>query len=135
MPASLWAASMMKPRSAATARPMWARCRAVLSPLSARPEAATLCCCWTRWISWATTSGATPRQHCLKSWTASRTAPSGIIFSKFPLTFPTCFSSPPQIRPRPFRGLFWTVWRSLSLPVIQTRKSCRSPNGFYSQRK
>ena len=65
------------------------------------------CSCSTRSISSAQTTGATRPPHCSKRLTASRTAPSAIIFWRFRSTSPRSCSSqrptPPTPSPRPAR--------------------------------
>ncbi len=77
-PACRWAASAMRRKSAASAAPTSARCRAASSRACAGPRATTPSSCWTRWTSWATTSGAIRRRRCWRCSTRSRTSSSAI---------------------------------------------------------
>ena len=74
--ARAWAACTTRPRSAATAAPISAPCRATSSSPSARPARATRCSCSTRWTSSAPASTATRRRRCSRFWIPSRTRPS-----------------------------------------------------------
>ena len=77
-----WAACGMKPRSAATAAPTSAPCRARCCRAWRRWARAIRCSCWTRSTSWAWTSAVTLPARCWKCWTPSRTTPSATTTSR-----------------------------------------------------
>ena len=90
------AACTTRPRSAATAAPTSARCRAASCRACARPARATPCSCSTRSTSLGAASTATRRRRCSRCSTRSRTRPSATTTWTCRSTCAACCSSPPR---------------------------------------
>ena len=80
----------------------------IMTAMTQAGQLQSRCCCWTRSTKWAPTTGAIPARLCWRCWTRSRTAPTGTIIWRSPLTCPTCCLSPPPTPldtvPRPAAG-------------------------------
>ena len=81
-----WAACATRPRSAAIAAPISARCPAASSRACAAPAAAIRCSCSTRSTSWALISAAIRLRRCSRCSIPSRTTPSTITISRWTST-------------------------------------------------
>ncbi len=77
-----WAACATRPRSAVTAAPISAPCRARSCRTCPRLGRAIRCSCWTRWTRCPWTSAATRPRRCSRCSTPSRTTPSTTTTSR-----------------------------------------------------
>jgi len=93
-----WAACATKPKSAATAAPTSARCRAKSSRTWRRAKRATRCLCWTKSTRCRWTFAATRRRRCWRCSTRNKTTPSATTTWKSTTTYPMSCSSPPPTR-------------------------------------
>jgi ATP-dependent Lon protease len=78
-----WAACATRRRSAVTAAPTSAPCRASWCRIWPRSACATRCSCWTRSIRCRWISAAIRRRRCSRCSTRNRTTPSAIIISRW----------------------------------------------------